>query len=145
MIKWAINDEETVFVSDWDEALTVSAKLDRLEPGESRRLIQGKSALLILAEYGLVFYRCAHPGEGIIVPLLIVIDIEGKTVYVSFSACHDMKVFIGKHDPKIHGEWVKKLEKESLWGFSNIEARVDGWAFFADILGQSWLRKKTID
>lgn len=139
MFEWKIG-KETVFVSDLDESMVSVSKLDKLEPGdESRRLIQGKAALLIVAEYGLTLYGCAHPGEGISVPLLVVID--ENVVYISVSYPGKMTVFVGAYDEKAHGAWVKKLTKSSLWDFSNIDARLDGWAFHADMVSQSMRAK----
>lgn len=135
MIEWEVNGK-IVKVSDWDKALVAASNLDRLEPEEIRGLIQGKAALLILAEYGLVFHRCAHPGEGVDVSLLVVID--QNVVYIIVSKCEEMNgVLIGEYKAEVHGEWVKKLTKKSIWDFSNIDARIEGLAFFVDMLQQS--------
>ena len=128
-------DGKTVTVDDWDGALDAASKLDKLEPGEDRSLIQRKSALRILAEYGLKLYQSAHPGEETELKLAILID--ENVVYILPSKDGADGVFIGKYNPEKHGEWVaKKLTKDDLWGFSNIEAMLDGSTFFAEMLNR---------
>ena len=125
-------DGETVHIDDWDSALTAVSKLDRLEPDETRTRIRGTAAMRIVAEYGLKFYRSAHPGEETHLKLAIVID--ENTVYVIPSECGESGVFIGEYWVGKYGKWAKKLTKDNIWAFSNIEAMLDGWAFFADML-----------
>jgi hypothetical protein len=132
MIEWKV-DGKTVTIDDWDGALIAASNLDKLEPGEDRSLIQRKSALRILAEYGLKLYQAAHPGEETELKLAIVID--ENVVYILPSKDGKDGVFIGEYSPEKYGEWVaKKLAKDDLWGFSNIEAMLDGSTFFAEML-----------
>jgi len=128
---WDVNGK-TVTVCDWDSALTAASKLDQLEPGEDRSLIRGKTALLIVAEYGVTFYKAAHPGEEVSLSLAIVID--ENVVYIIPSRDGLNGIFIGEYRAEKYGEWVKKLTKEGLWAFSNIDARIDGWTFFSEMV-----------
>jgi hypothetical protein len=126
---------KSVTIDDWDSALDIASKLDRLKPGEDRSLINGRIALRIVAEYGLLFYQSAHPGEETNLKLAIVID--EITVYVIPSEEGLDGVFIGEYWLAKYGKWAHKLTKESLWNFTNIDARLDGFSFFADMLTQS--------
>lgn len=128
-------DGKTVTIDDWQAALDVASRLDLLKPGEDRSLINGRIALRIVAEYGLLVYQSAHPGEETGLKLAIVID--ETTVYVIPSEEGIDGVFIGEYWLAKYGKWAHKLTKESLWDFTNINARLDGFAFFADMLTQS--------
>jgi hypothetical protein len=131
---WEV-DGETVTIDDWDSALDIASRLDRLEPDEDRSLVNGRIALRIVAEYGLLFYRSAHPGEETGVKLAIVID--ENIVYVIPSEEGMDGVFIGEYCASKYGDWAHKLAKESLWDFTNINARLDGFSLFADMIAQS--------
>lgn len=128
-------DGKQVTIDDWDSALDVASRLDRLKPGEDRSLIKGRIALRIVAEYGLLFYQSAHPGGETGLRLAIVID--DLTVYAIPSEEGVDGVFIGEYWLAKYGEWAHKLTKESLWDFTNINARLDGFSFFADMIAQS--------
>jgi hypothetical protein len=131
MTDWEVGGK-TVTIDDWDSALIAASTLDKLEPDEDRSLIQGKAALRIVAEYGVRLYETAHPGEGISLKLAIVID--ENVVHIIPSKDGADGVFIGKYSAEQYGEWVKKLTIEDIWGFSNIEAMLEGRTFFAEML-----------
>jgi hypothetical protein len=131
---WKV-DGKTVTIDDWHSALEMASRLDRLEPGEDRSLINGRIALRIVAEYGLLFYQSAHPGEETGVNLAIVID--ETTVYIIPSEHGKDGVFVGEYCASKYGDWAHKLTKESLWDFTNINAMLDGFSFFADMITQS--------
>jgi hypothetical protein len=139
MLEWKI-EEGTVTVLDWGKALASVSKMETVKPGSIGHLIKGKAAILIQAEYGLTFYKCAHPGAGIEVSLLVVID--GDAVYATFGGDSKTKIIIGEYSKASHGPWVKKLAKETLWDFCNINARIDGWELYADILSESVRRSR---
>ena len=128
---WDIGGK-TVTIDDWDSALIAASALDKLEPGEDRSLIRGKTALRIVAEYGLRLHLTAHPGEGISLKLAIVID--ENVVYIIPSKDGEDGVFIGKYSAEKYGEWVKRLTVQDIWGFSNIRAMLDGRDFFAEMV-----------
>jgi hypothetical protein len=134
MLEWKI-EAGTVTVLDWDKALSAALKLETVKSGTIGHLIKGKAAISIQSEYGIAFYKSAHPGEGVEVPLLIVID--GDTVYATFGGDGKNKVIIGEYSEESHGPWVKKLDKETLWDFCNINARLDGWELYADIMAEA--------
>ena len=141
IIKWEVSDSEAqsfVWVGDWKQALAAASKLDRLEVGEDRSLLQGIAALRIVAEYGLVFHRCALPSPDSELRLLVVID--GDVVYVIPAQSGASGVFIGKHDVELHGDWVQRLTKSSLRDFSNIDAKLDGRTFFSAMLSSKSIR-----
>jgi hypothetical protein len=131
---WEV-DGKTVTIDDWDSALDVASRLDLLASGRGRCLIGGRSALRVLAEYGFWFYQSAHPGGETDLKLAIVID--KLAVYIVPSKVGKDGVFIGEYCAIEYGDWVKKLTKESLWDFTNINARIDGSSFFADMIAQS--------
>lgn len=131
MIKWDLDDtaQDSVWIRNWEQAFAVASKLDQLKPGEDRSLIQGKAALRVVAEYGLMYYKCAVLSSDSEVRLRLIID--GNTVYTFLSLDGVAGVFIYPYNPEFHGDWVEKLEKKSLYDFNNIEARLDGWSFYA--------------
>ena len=135
--------DRTVYVRDRNAAIAFAATLDRLEPDEERTLINGRAALRVIEEYGRMLYKCTHPGEGFVLRLGIVID--GSSVYIIPSRDGIDGIFVEPYDAETHGVWAKKLTKESLWDFCNINAMLDGWAFVADLLHQSWIVGGSID
>jgi hypothetical protein len=142
MFEWNI-ESGTATVSDWDKALVAASKLETVKPGTIGPLIRGKALISIQAEYGIALYKCAHPGDDIEVPLLIVID--GNTVYATFGGDGKTKVVIGEYSEASHGPWVKRLTKDSLWDFCNINARIDGWELYSDILSESMRRSRDLN
>ena len=136
MVKWDLSDtaHDFVWIRNWEQAFAAVSKLDQLKSGEDRSLIQGKAALRIVAEYGLMYYKCAVLSSDSKIRLRLIID--GNTVYTFLSLDGVAGVFIYPYDAELHGDWVEKLDKNSLYDFNNIEARLEGWSFYARVLAE---------
>ena len=137
MVKWDLSDtaHDFVWIRNWEQAFAAVSKLDQLKSGEDRSLIQGKAALRVVAEYGLMYYKCAVLSSDSGARLRLIID--GNTVYTFLSLDGVAGVFIYPYNAEFHGDWVEKIEKNSLYDFNNVEARLDGWSFYARRLVRS--------
>lgn len=117
---------------DWDYALKAVHNLDASAMKEDRKAIEGKAAINILAEYGAIAYKCVHPPES--TKLAIVIS----PPYVRFCPSSNGLdgIFIECYTEGKHGKCFLLLTKNDLFAYSNIDARIDGWRFFGDMVWQ---------
>ena len=119
---------------DWDYALKAEENLDTSAQEEKRRAITGKAAINILAEYGAIAYRCATPPNDTKIAIVI------SPPYVRFCPSPDGLdgIFIENYIEEKHGKCFLEITKDGLFGYTNIDARLDAWGFFGDmvLLGQ---------
>ena len=117
-------------IIDWDYALTAVATLDKYASDENRTPIKGKAAINILAEYGAITYKAVCPPES--TKLAIVIS----PPFIFFCPSPDGLdgVFIEDYSEDKHGKSFMTSEKDNLFAYSNIDARLDGWGFAAGMV-----------
>ena len=123
------NGKDLVFV-DWDYALTAVATLDKYASDENRNPIKGKAAINILAEYGAIAYRCS----GVPDRFKLAIVISPPHVWFCPSSDGLDGVFIEDYSEDKHGKSFMISEKDNLFTYSNIDARLDGWSFAAGMV-----------
>ena len=114
-------------IIDWDYALTAVATLDK---DENRTPIKGKAAINILAEYGAIAYRCS----GVPDRFKLAIVISPPHVWFCPSSDGLDGVFIEDYSEDKHGKSFMTSEKDNLFTYSNIDARLDGWSFAAGMV-----------
>lgn len=119
---------------DWDYALKAVENIDNHADQENRRTIKGKAAINILAEYGVIAYRCASPPEN----SKLAIVISPPYVYFCPSLDGIDGVFIEEYNQEKHGDFFLELKKEGLFDYTNIGGRLDGWGFFGGMVALSW-------
>ena len=117
-------------IIDWDYALTAVATLDKYASDENRTLIKGKAAINILAEYGAIAYRCS----GVPDRFKLAIVISPPHVWFCPSSDGLDGVFIEDYSEDKHGKSFMTSEKDNLFTYSNIDARLDGWSFAAGMV-----------
>lgn len=118
--------QSTVFV-DWDYALGICKSLDKVDENEKRYPIKGKAAILILAEYAAIAQRCAWPPNNV----GLVVVVCPPSVWFCPNEKGLSGMFIEPYSQEKHGNGIEFIGKESLWDFCSIQARLDGWQFFA--------------
>lgn len=123
------NGKNLVFVN-WDYALNAVATLDKYASDENRTPIKGKAAINILAEYGAIAYRCF----GVPDQFKLAIVISPPFVFFCPSPDGLDGIFIEDYSEEKHGKSFMDLEKDNLFAYSNIDARLDGWSFAAGML-----------
>ncbi len=123
------NGKDLVFV-DWDFALSVVETLDKYARDENRNPIKGKAAISILAEYGAITYKAVCPPES--TKLAIVIS----PPFIFFCPSPDGLdgIFVEDYSEDKHGKSFMDLEKDNLFAYTNIDARLDGWSFAAGMV-----------
>jgi hypothetical protein len=117
-------------IIDWDYALTAVATLDKYASDENRTPIKGKAAINILAEYGAIAYRCS----GVPDRFKLAIVISPPHVWFCPSSDGLDGVFIEDYSEDKHGKSFMTSEKDNLFTYSNIDARLDGWSFAAGMV-----------
>lgn len=124
-------------IIDWDYALNAVATLDKYASDENRNPIKGKAAISILAEYGAITYKAVCPPES--TKLAIVIS----PPFIFFCPSPDGLdgVFIEDYSEDKHGKYFMQLEKDNLFAYTNIDARLDGWAFAAGMVELARMNK----
>ena len=128
------NGKELVFV-DWDFALSVVETLDKYASDENRNSIKGKAAINILAEYGAITYKAVCP------PTKLAIVISPPFIFFCPSPDGLDGVFIEDYYEDKHGKCFMQLEKDNLFAYTNIDARLDGWAFAAGMVELARMNK----
>ena len=121
---------------DWGYALSVVATLDKYADDENRTPIKDKAAIIILAEYGAITYNAVCLPEN--TRLLIVIS--PPFVFFCPSSEGLDGVYIESYSEDKHGKAFMVLEKDNLFAYSNLDARLDGWAFAASMIELAWKR-----
>lgn len=130
MIEFNVFDEPSKVQIDWEYALKVAEDLDTSAHQENRHPIKGKVAVQILGEYAATAHRCAFPPEY--VKLAVVISPPYVWFCPSSDGLHGS--FIEEYDQQRHGSGTR-LTKEELFAYTNIDARLDAWSFYAQMLG----------
>jgi hypothetical protein len=110
--------------------LTAVATLDKYASDENRTPIKGKAAINILAEYGAIAYRCS----GVPDRFKLAIVISPPHVWFCPSSDGLDGVFIEDYSEDKHGKSFMTSEKDNLFTYSNIDARLDGWSFAAGMV-----------
>lgn len=105
---------------DWDYALQRSKDVG---------LIGGEVAINILAEYGVIAYKCASP--PLTTPKLAVV-ISPPFVRFCPSIAGLNGVFIEDYQEEKHGKCFIKVFKKDIFSYGNIYSRIDGWKFSAE-------------
>ena len=121
------NSKDLVFVN-WDFALSVVETLDKYASDENRTPIKGKAAINILAEYGAITYKAVYP------PTKLAIVISPPFIFFCPSPDGLDGVFIEDYYEDKHGKCFIQLEKDNLFAYTNIDARLDGWSFAAGMV-----------
>ena len=114
---------------DWDYALKVAQSLDSQAESEGRFPITGKKAIVILAEYGAIARRACSPPDGQTVA--VVVCPPSVWFCPSKNGCDG--VFIEPYCQDRHGPGLEFAGKDDLFDYTNIEARIDAWRFFAEM------------
>jgi hypothetical protein len=124
-----------VIYVDWDYALEICKTLDRPEPDEDRLPITGKAAIVILAEYGAIAYKCSFPPESV---RLAVVVCPPHTWFCPSTDGLD-GVFVEQYSPEKFGSGISiDAEDPNLFRYCSIEARMDGWQFAALMVSRSY-------
>jgi hypothetical protein len=123
------NGKDLVFV-DWDYALTAVATLDKYASDENRNPIKGKAAINILAEYGAIAYRCS----GVPDRFKLAIVVSPPFIFFCPSPNGLDGIFVEDYSEDKHGKSFMDLEKDNLFAYTNIDARLDGWSFAAGMV-----------
>lgn len=125
--------KEQPFSCHWEYALKAVKDIDVLLPGETRPTIKGKSAIHILLEYGKIAYESSDPPDGSKLAIII------SPPFVRFCPSGDglSGIFIEEYEEEKHGKCFLEIEKTNLFDFCNINARLDGWQFFANMVSLS--------
>lgn len=115
---------------DWEYALKAVENLDKYASDENRNPIKGKAAINILAEYGAIAYRCSG------VPDRFKLAIVVSPPFVFFCPSPDGLdgIFVEDYSENKHGKSFMTSEKDNLFAYSNIDARLDGWGFAAGMV-----------
>jgi hypothetical protein len=120
---------------DWDYALEISKTLDRPDPDEDRLSIRGKAAIMILAEYGAIAYKCSLPPKSV---KLAVVVCPPCTWFCPSTDGLD-GVFVEKYSSEKFGSGILIDAKDpNLFRYGSIEARMDGWQFAALMVSKSY-------
>lgn len=127
LIELEINLASVKVWVDEDFAEEAVKGLDIWAEKEKRSPIQGKVAIKILAEYGLVAHVCSSCPKNL--KLAIVIDPPSVYFCPSRDGLHG--IFIEPYEEKKHGDGTVFMLKNDLFSYTNIQARLDGWAFAA--------------
>ena len=117
-------------IIDWDYALKAVENLDKYANDENRTPIKGKAAINILAEYGAIAYKCVYPPES----TKLAIVISPPFIFFCPSPNGLDGIFVEDYSEDKHGKSFMDLEKDNLFAYSNIDARLDGWAFAAGMV-----------
>lgn len=114
---------------DYEYALSTVKDLDT-SAQEGRTKIKNKSAINILVEYGIATHLCSSPPEGSKLAIVI------SPPVVRFCPSKDKLdgVFFEQYSPEKHGKVFLELTKSDIFDFSNIQSRLDGWEFFAEMV-----------
>lgn len=125
----AFESQATIQV-DWAYALKAVEGLDVSAASEGRVAIQGKAAIRILGEYGAIASLCAFSPKTIKLAIVIC------PPYVWFCPSKDglSGVFIEPHRPDRHGGGIRFVKEADLFAYTNIDARLDAWNFYAQML-----------
>lgn len=124
-------------IIDWDYALKAVENLDKYANDENRTPIKGKAAINILAEYGAIAYRCSG------VPDRFKLAIVVSPPFVFFCPSPDGLdgIFVEDYSEDKHGKSFMTSEKDNLFAYSNIDARLDGWVFAAGMVELAQMNK----
>lgn len=130
---------QVVFV-DWEFALNAAKSLDISAEEEGRLPINGKAAINILAEYGVITHKCVYLPENSKLAIVL------SPPFVRFCPSVDglEGIFIEEYEEGKHGKVFLELKKEGLFSYSNIDSRIDGWGFFGDMIALSWQVRNSI-
>lgn len=115
---------------DYEYALSSVADLDTYAKEDGRAKIKNKAAINILVQYGIATHLCSSPPEGSKLAIVI------SPPVVRFCPSKDRLdgVFFEEYNPEKHGKVFLELTKADLFDFSNIQALLDGWNFFAEMV-----------
>ena len=118
---------------DWEYALKTVKDIDILLPGETRSRIKGAAAIRVLLEYGKIAYDCSTPPDSCRLAIVI------SPLFVRFCPSRDglSGIFIEEYGEEKHGKCFLEIKKTNLFDFCNINARLDGWQFFANMVSLS--------
>lgn len=115
---------------DWEYALKIAENLDALAEQEGRRPIKGKAAVNILGEYAAIAHYCAFAPKDIRLAVIV------SPPHVWFCPSKDglQGGFIEEYNASRHGDGVRFTKEPDLFSYTNIDARLDAWSFYAQML-----------
>jgi hypothetical protein len=126
-------DTPQIIKVDWEYAIDQCRNIDRVESDENRLPITGKAAVLILAEYGSIAYKCAYVPSDINLAVIVC----PPCVWFCPSKERLDGVFIEEYSEERFGGGLKLTKIDcDLFSYSSIEARLDGWHFAAWIISE---------
>lgn len=132
MIEFDVFDIPSKVQIDWEYALKSVDNLDILAGQESRLPIKGKAAVRILGEYAAIAHYCAFTPES--TRLAVIVDPPCVWFCPSKEGLHG--AFIERYNLERHGEGMKFTKESDLFAYTNIDARLDAWGFYAQMLSK---------
>ena len=114
---------------DWEYAIESVEKLDTSAEKENRSPVKGKAAIIILGEYGAIAHRSSFPPED--TKLAVVISPPSIWFCPSQDGLHG--VFFEEYKDSKYGSGIQ-FTKLDLFDYTNIDARLDAWNFYSQML-----------
>jgi|GEM_PF-5120327 len=133
LIEFDVFNEPSKAQINWEYALKVIEDLDTSVYREGRLPIKEKAAIRILAEYAVIAHRCAFAPEN--ARLAVVVSPPHVWFCPSKDGLHG--AFIEEYDQSRHGGGIKFTKDNDLFAYTNIDARLDAWSFYAQMLSHS--------
>jgi hypothetical protein len=117
-----------VFI-DWDYAMRSVENLDPTAEQDGRLPMKGKAAIRVLAEYAAIAHHCSFAPKG--TTLAVVVSPPRVWFCPGKAGLHG--AFIEEYREDKHGVGVP-FYKPDLFDYTNIDARLDAWSFYAGML-----------
>lgn len=130
LIKINVLDVPPIVQVDWEYALEVVKNLDVSAAAENRIPIQGKAAITILGEYAAIAHHSAFAPDN----MNLAVVIAPPSVWFCPSEDGLNGAFVEEYKVERHGNGICFVKEPDLFAYTNIEARLDAWSFYAQIL-----------
>jgi hypothetical protein len=130
LIEFDVFDLSSIVKIDWEYALKITENLDSSAKQENRNPIAGKAAVRILGEYAAIAHHCAFAPKGV----MLAVVVSPPTVWFCPSKDGLNGSFIEEYSQARHGEGIRFTKAFDLFQYTNVDARLDAWSFYAQMI-----------